>query len=159
MLVVAPGAARRGDSIIDQCRRLRRPEDAFLYEAVPVSSFEEAICAVILTPALAAVTIYAGFEHESAADVPVLRDFLVSAGLGAASIAGDDLPLSLADAVKRIRPELDIYLLSDRHVERIAGNPRAANIRRVLYSVEELLELHLCVLEGVADRFRTPFFD
>jgi arginine decarboxylase len=159
MLVVAPGAARRGDSIIDQCRRLRRPEDAFLYEAVPVSSFEEAICAVILNPALAAVTIYEGFEHESAADVPVLRDFLVSAGMDAASIAGDDLPLSLADAVKRIRPELDIYLLSDRHVERIAGNPRAANIRRVLYSVEELLELHLCVLEGVADRFRTPFFD
>ncbi|WP_306752325.1 ornithine decarboxylase [Paracoccus actinidiae] len=85
--------------------------------------------------------------------MPVLKP------MDAASIAGDDLPLSLADAVKRIRPELDIYLLSDRHVERIAGNPRAANIRRVLYSVEELLELHLCVLEGVADRFRTPFFD
>ena len=29
----------------------------------------------------------------------------------------------------------------------------------MLYSVEELLELHLSVLEGVADRFRTPFFD
>jgi arginine decarboxylase len=159
MLLVAPGAQSRGPNLIDQVRRLRRPEDAFIYEAVPVGSFEEAICAAILNPALAAVTLYEGFDHESTGNVPVLRDFLTSAGLDAVSIAGDDLPLSLARALKRIRPELDIYLLSDRHVERIAGDPRAAMIRRVLYSVEELLELHLCVLEGVGDRFRTPFFD
>ncbi|QIE56729.1 decarboxylase [Pikeienuella piscinae] len=159
MLLVAPGAAKRGDSLIEQIRRLRRPEDVFIYETVPVGSFEEAICAAILNPTLAAVTLYEGFAHESSADVPVLRDFLASAGFDAASVADDDLTLALADVIHRIRPELDIYLLSDRHVERIAGDPRAAKIRRVLYSVEELLELHLCVLEGVSDRFRTPFFD
>jgi arginine decarboxylase len=159
MLVVAPGAATRGRNLIELIRRLRRAEDAFIYEAVPVSSFEEALCAAILNPAVAAVTLYEGFDHESSAEMPVLRDFLASAGFDADHVADDDLPLSLADALTRIRPELDIYLLSDRHVERIAGDPRAANIRRVLYSVEELLELHLCVLEGVADRFRTPFFD
>jgi arginine decarboxylase len=159
MLLVAPGAATRGENLIDQMRRLRRPEDAFIYETVPVGSLEEAICAVILNPAIAAVTLYEGFGHESAAVVPVLRKFLTSTGFDAAHVGGDDLPLALADALQRIRPELDVYLLSDRHVERIAGDPRAANIRRVLYSVEELLELHLCVLEGVADRFRTPFFD
>ena len=58
-----------------------------------------------------------------------------------------------------MRPELDIYLLSDRRVETVAGDPRASSIRRVLYSVEEMLELHLCVLEGISDRFRSPFFD
>ncbi|MTH61657.1 decarboxylase [Paracoccus litorisediminis] len=159
MLVVAPGAVSRGRNIIEQMRRLRRSEDAFTYEAVPVGSFEDAIIAIILNPAIAAVTIYEGFAHDSTAPVPVLRDFLASAKLDAAHIAGDDLPLSLADALKRIRPELDIYLLSDRHVERLAGDLRASSVRRVLYSVEELLELHLCVLEGIDDRFRTPFFD
>ncbi len=159
MLLVAPGAATRSENLIDQFRRLRRPEDAFIYEAVPVGSFEEAVCAAILNPAIVAVTLYEGFDHESAADVPVLRDFLASAGFDAAHVSGDDLPLSTADALHRIRPELDVYLLSDRRVEHIAGDPRAAGIRRVLYSIEELLELHLCALEGVADRFRTPFFD
>jgi hypothetical protein len=38
-------------------------------------------------------------------------------------------------------------------------NVEGASIRRVLYSIEEMLELHLSVLEGVSDRFRTPFFD
>ena len=32
-------------------------------------------------------------------------------------------------------------------------------IRRVFYEVEELMEVHLSVLEGVADRYTTPFFD
>ena len=159
MLVVAPGAETRGEAIVAEMRRLRRPEDAFVYETVPVASFEDAICAAILNPAIAAVTLYEGFELESRSEAPILRRFLASAGFDAASQAGDDLSLSLADALKRVRPELDIYLLSDRRVERLAGDPRTAGIRRVLYSIEELLELHLCVLEGVADRFRTPFFD
>ena len=32
-------------------------------------------------------------------------------------------------------------------------------LRRIFYSVEELLELHLSILEGMQDRFETPFFD
>jgi arginine decarboxylase len=159
MLVVSPADAARRQHQVAELRRLRRPEDAFIYEAVPVGSFEDAICAVILNPALAAVTIVEGFPHASQHDAPVLRDFLASVGFDAAHVAEEDRALALADAVKRIRPELDVYLLSDRRVERMAGDPRAACVRRVLYSVEELLELHLSVLEGVADRYRTPFFD
>jgi arginine decarboxylase len=159
MLVVSPRAKDRGTHQIAQLRKLRRPEDAFLYEAVPVGSFEDAICAAVLNPALAAVTIYEGFDFASQHEAPVLRRFLRAAGYDAASVDEEELALSLAAALKKLRPELDIYLLSDRHVERIAGDPRANGIRRVLYSVEEMLELHLSVLEGVSDRFRTPFFD
>ena len=32
-------------------------------------------------------------------------------------------------------------------------------MRRVFYAVEELLELHLAILEGVQDRYDTPFFN
>ena len=58
-----------------------------------------------------------------------------------------------------MRPELDLYLMSNRNVEELAGNPEADVVRRIFYSVEELLELHLAILEGVQDRFETPFFD
>ena len=57
------------------------------------------------------------------------------------------------------RPELDLYLLSNRRVEEIAGNPAADAVRRVFYAVEEPLELHLAILEGVQARYETPFFD
>ena len=70
-----------------------------------------------------------------------------------------DSALGLARTLKRIRPELDVYLVSNRNVEELAGNPEANVVRRIFYSVEELLELHLAILEGVQDRFETPFFD
>ena len=61
--------------------------------------------------------------------------------------------------MRRLRPELDIYLLTDRDVEKLAGDVRANAVRRVFYQVEEPLELHLSILEGVRARFVTPFFD
>ena len=49
--------------------------------------------------------------------------------------------------------------MSNQNVEELAGNPEADVVRRIFYSVEELLELHLAILEGVQDRYETPFFD
>src|SRR5262249_16996566 len=63
-------------------------------------------------------------------------------------------------ALKRIRPELDVYLLSRRNVSEVAGDAMVArHIRRVFYGIEEPLEIHLSVIERVADRFETPYFD
>src|SRR6201990_2203206 len=49
--------------------------------------------------------------------------------------------------------------MSNRDVETMAGNPEANVVRRIFYSAEELLELHLSILEGIQDRYDTPFFD
>jgi arginine decarboxylase len=159
MLVVSPYAAERGALIGAEMRKLRRREDPFVYETVSVPSFEDAVCAILLNPGIAAVTLYEGFEFGSRHAAPVLRSVLAAAGFDEAHLRDEDMLLALADGLKRLRPEIDIYILSDRHVERIAGDARATSVRRVLYSVEEMLELHLSVLEGVGDRFRTPFFD
>ena len=73
--------------------------------------------------------------------------------------SADVSALHLAQVLKRVRPELDLYLLSNGQVEEIAGNPKANALRRIFYAVEELLELHLAILEGVQDRYDTPFFN
>jgi arginine decarboxylase len=67
--------------------------------------------------------------------------------------------LNLAQVLKRVRPELDLYLVVNGRVEDIAGSEKATAVRRVFYAVEELLELHLAILEGVQARYETPFFD
>jgi len=61
--------------------------------------------------------------------------------------------------LKQVRPELDIYLLSDRNVEQTAGNAAAQCVRRVFYQVEEPMEIHLSILDGILDRYSTPYFD
>ena len=159
-LFVSPAAAPDMPQIAHEIRRLRRAEDAMIYEPVLVGSFEDAILGVILNGKIEAVVIYDGIPIPSQHDAPLMRGFLSAhEGLDTESLAPREIGVALARAVKRVRPELDIYLLTDRKVEQLAGDPAASMIRRVFYEVEELMEVHLNVLEGVAERFSTPFFD
>ena len=159
LLVVSPTPSSRWPSHIAEFRKIRRPEDAFVYEAVVVGSVEDAICAAIVNPDIAAVVMYEGFPLKSRHDAPVLRSVLAAQAPFLEAAEDADLALALCKGLKRIRPELDLYLLSDRKVEALAGDPRSAEIRRVMYQVEEPLELHLSVLEGIQARYETPFFD
>lgn len=146
--------------IAQEIRRLRRAEDTMIYEPVLVGSVEDALIATIMNGKIESVVIYDGVPVPSQHDVPLLRDFLSShLQLDASTLAPREIGITLARLIKRIRPELDIYLLTDREVEKLAGDPAASMIRRVFYEVEELMEVHLNILEGVGERFSTPFFD
>ncbi len=158
VLVVSPAPMSRWPHMAAQFRRIRRPEDEFIYEPVFVGSLEDAVCAIVANPDIAAVIVNDGFATKSRHDAPVLRSVLQATGMADSEGQGE-LTLFLADGMKNIRPELDIYVLSDRAVEKTAGDPRAGAIRRLFYEVEEPLELHLSVLEGVRARYETPFFD
>lgn len=155
-LFVTAQPASRWAALADELRGLQRPEDRFVYEPVFVGSFEDAVCAAILNPRIAAVVTTDDMPFRSRHDAPVLRTllepFVPKDGILASGLA-------LAGLLKHIRPELDLYLLSDREVEALAGDPSADCVRRIFYAVEEPLELHLSVLEGIAARFDTPFFD
>ena len=155
VLIVTGVAATNWPNLCAEWRRLRRPLDRFIYEPVFVGSFEDAFCATMVNPDIAAVIINEGFAQKSRHDAPVLRTLTASIE----PLGATDSALRLAHTLKRVRPELDLYLMSNRNVEQLAGNPEADVLRRIFYSVEELLELHLAILEGVQDRFETPFFD
>ena len=156
ILIVTGAPATRWPTLATEWRRLRRALDAFIYEPVFVGSFEDAFCATLLNPDLAAVVIHEGFAFRSRHDVPILRTLTEAMGQRENAEAS---ALRLAQVLKRVRPELDLYLVANGRVEDIAGDPKASAVRRVFYAVEELLELHLAVLEGVQDRYDTPFFN
>ena len=160
VLVVSPARRTVWQELAQDLRRLRRPQDKFVYEPVFVGTYEDAVLATILNGSVEAVIIYEGIPLASSHDTPVLREFLTS-HLAASGIdtSSADYSMALAQGLKQLRPELDIYFLSDRQVEKVAGDVSADCIRRVFYQVEEPLELHLSILDGVADRFDTPYFD
>lgn len=159
VLVVSPARPATWPDLAQELRKLRRTEDLFTYEPVFVGNFEDAVLGAILNGSVEAVIIYEGLPFASSHHTPLLREFL-STHLAATGCDADSgqYGLALAQALKRLRPELDIYFLSDREVEKVAGNTDAACIRRVFYQVEEPLELHLSILDGIADRYDTPYF-
>ncbi|MFZ0849036.1 MAG: decarboxylase [Hyphomicrobiaceae bacterium] len=156
IMIVTSAPAGQWHDIAEQWRRLRRPLDAFIYEPVFVGSFEDAFCAAVLNTDLAAVVIHEGFAFRSRHDAPILRSLAEDVDKNESA---DVTALRLAEVLKRVRPELDLYLLSNGQVEEIAGSLSANAVRRIFYAVEELLELHLAILEGVQERYDTPFFD
>ncbi len=160
VLVVSPARRAAWQQLAQELRKLRRPQDKFVYEPVFVSSLEDAVLATILNGSVEAVIVYEGISLHSSHNSPILREFLTS-HLAVSGIPPNspDYSMALAQGLKQLRPELDIYFLSDRKVETVAGDVTANFLRRVFYQVEEPLELHLSILDGVADRFDTPYFD
>jgi arginine decarboxylase len=156
VLLVTPQPAARWPAMAAEFRRLRRIEDDFVYEPVIVGSFEDALCAVLVNPQILAVIVAEGFAFRSAHDAPVLRSILDTT-LGA--LDGSASALRLAGMIKKIRPELDLYVTTDRDVESLAASSESACVRRIFYAVEEVLEMHLAILEGIQARYETPFFD
>jgi arginine decarboxylase len=159
VLYVSPAERAMWPEIRETFRRLRRVEDEFVYEPVVVGSFEDAVLAVVFNPNLQAVVISDGFGYPSQFTVPALREILTRQVQVAESARSGDLGTLLAQMVRRWRPELDVYLTTDRDVARLAGSDEAAPIRRIFYGVEEPMEIHLAVLDGVKDRYETPYFD
>jgi arginine decarboxylase len=159
-LIVTPTDPSQWERARHDLKRLRRGDDAFLYEMVQVGTFEDAIIGTICNHNIQAVVIRDGFEYHSRHDVPMLREFLLRHLDGEeASTAPGALATALARAVKGYRPELDVYLLTDRAIEELAGSDDAAPLRRIFHNVEELMELHLAILDGISDRYETPFFN
>jgi arginine decarboxylase len=159
VLTVTPSDPRTWENRRSELRRLRRPEDSFHYEIVQVGTFEDGILGTILNTNVQAVVINDGFQFHSRHELTVLREFLLrNPDMDPTSIAPGALATTLARLVKQYRPELDIYLLTDRDVEKLSGSEEAAPIRRLFHAVDELMEVHLSILDGVNDRYETPFF-
>lgn len=139
-------------------RDKRRAEDSFVYESVVVGSFEDALIGVLFNYNIQAVVIRYGFPYTSRHGLPMLTRYLNRLG----DESFEDLPpeeygVSLAYAIGKLRPELDIYMVTDQSVEDIAGRV-CDNCRRVFYNQEDYMELHLNILRGVNARYKTPFF-
>ncbi|QEO16818.1 aminotransferase class I/II-fold pyridoxal phosphate-dependent enzyme [Acetobacter vaccinii] len=159
VLSVVPHAPSRWRLIQEEVRGVRRAEDDFVYQTVVVGNAQDALTGILLNPDIGAVVLSEGFASQGGDKNPLLEVFNSIIDFEASSKDDEILVLQVAQAIRKIRPELDIYLLSDRNIESLAGKPEVRFINRIFYQVEEPLELHLSILEGIRKRYRTPFFD
>jgi arginine decarboxylase len=159
VLVVEKLSEAQERALRNEVRKWRRPDDEFVYELVIVASGDEALIAARLNVNLQAVVIRRRFSHQSTRDLSALEEFVdteVSHELA------DHLPPAeraqiLATSLAKLRPELDLFLMTEIDVEEIAGR-LGQYFRRVFHAREGMLELHLSILQGVSARYRTPFF-
>ena len=160
VLAVTPVPPATWERTRMELKRVRRPGEDFVYEMVAAGTFEDAILAVLFNADIQAVVINDGFTYRSHHSLPMFREFIsrILPDVNSDSVSPQKLAMALAKAIKTMRPEIDIYLLADRDVEDLAGSEEGTAIRRIFYDIEELMELHLSILDGVNDRYETPYF-
>ena len=124
-----------------------------------MGSAQEAIVAAQLNASLQACVVRRRFAAEAGHEDPDLAPF-TDPGLAAEldSLDPDERAQILARRLARLRPELDLYLMTEIAVEDIAGH-LSHHFRRVFHAREGALELHRSVLAGVGERYQTPFFE
>lgn len=158
VLSVVPHKISRWQHIVHEARQLRRHEDMFVYEPVIVGNATDALTAVVLNSQINAVVLYQGFTIQANETNSIIEGLKVALGLDFGQDEANHA-IQLAKMIHHLRPEIDIYLLSDCAVEKMVSSVDSQCIRRFFYQVEEPLELHLSILEGIRERYETPFFD
>ena len=137
---------------------MRRREDPFTYEPVFTPTLEDALIAVMINHNIQAVVVRFGFGLRSTNRLKILTQYLSRIGdEDLDELDPQDYGPELCRLIRKVRPELDVYLVTDRGAEDIAGRD-LGNCRRVFYNLEDFTELHLNILRGVSLRYETPFF-
>ena len=158
VLVVERMGLQHEDQLGEELCRLRRPDDEFVYEVVVVPSYEDAVIAVQSNFNIQACVIRRRFSHRSLHDLSALgRFFEDGESEDLMERSPDERQQLLGKRLRELRPELDLYLMSQISVESIAAQV-GSDFRRVFHPREGLLELHLSLLRGVGERYRAPFF-
>jgi arginine decarboxylase len=158
VMVVEDVTEEQERALREELRRARRPDDQFVFEIVVVPSFDEAVMAARLNFSLQACVVCRRFVHRSRHESSFLEQLVDSARPDdLMERSPDDRAQELARSLARIRPELDLYLMTESSVEDLAGR-LSHHFRRIFHAREGALELHLSILDGVEARYRTPFF-
>lgn len=142
-------------------RRMLRNFDAhesFVYDIVVVPSFEDALMAVLFNHNIQSCVIPYQMAFKSKNGAELLERYIVQ--FEESELQELDVPhlgIELGQLIKRLRPELDLFLTINSGVEEIAAQVYQ-DFRRVFYRQENYLELHLSIRQGIMERYQTPFF-
>ncbi|CAM2005521.1 aminotransferase class I/II-fold pyridoxal phosphate-dependent enzyme [Acanthopleuribacter pedis] len=143
----------------DEMRSQQDPKGTSIYDVIVAPSFEDALLAVILNPNIQCVVIRYGFPVKSDSPTKLLGPHVTALEeIDVNAKTGVSRSLALGSFLHKIRPEIDLYLVTDAGVEE-ASVKGSRHFRRIFYRNEDYLELHLSICRGIRERYHTPFFN
>ncbi|MFZ1750043.1 MAG: aminotransferase class I/II-fold pyridoxal phosphate-dependent enzyme, partial [Saprospiraceae bacterium] len=139
-------------------RNLRTSNDKFTYSIVVQRSFQDAMIALLFNHNLQAVVVRYAPPYQSQLITPFIEPYIQQVlNLDYSTKAEADLGPLIGTLIKQFRPELDAYYVTDTSL----GHLKDSTIKgfsRIFYQTEDIQELHLTIMQGIADRYETPFF-
>ena len=158
VLIVDEMSAAEEEALRRRVQRKRSADDDFIFDVVVVPTFEDALIATLVNFNLQAVVIRHGFPFRSVNHNDMLRRFLDGLDQDIEKMPEFERGPLLGRQIAQLRPELDLYLVTDVNVEDIAA--RVGEVfKRIFFGEEDHIELYSSIMKGVGERHRTPFFN
>jgi arginine decarboxylase len=157
VLIVDEMTSDEEDALRRRVHKKRRPDDAFIFEIVVVPSFEDALIATLFNTNVQACVIRHGFPFKSEYRLDVLRKFLEGVDEMIECLPESERGPLLGAKIAELRPELDLYLVTDIKAEDLALR-NGDVFKRIFFREEDHTELYMSIMRGVGERYRTPFF-
>ena len=137
---------------------LRTSNEQFSYGIVVQRSFQDAMIALLFNYNIQAVVVRYAPPYRSKKITPRIKPFIQSVlKFDLEGKAQTELGPILGTLIKKFRPELDMYYVTDTSLGNLKDST-LKSFRRIFYRTEDLQELHLTILRGISERYETPFF-
>jgi len=158
VLFVEDISVQEENKLRNDLKEIRGANEQFNYGIVVQRSFEDALIALHFNYNIQAVVIRYAPPYHSKKITPNLKPFIQNVlKLDLASRPSSELGPILGNLVKKFRPELDTYYVTDTALVNLKDST-LKSFRRIFYRTEDLQELHLTILRGICERYETPFF-
>ncbi|MGB5191296.1 aminotransferase class I/II-fold pyridoxal phosphate-dependent enzyme [Robiginitalea sp.] len=137
---------------------LRASHDKFTYGIVVQRSFQDAMTALLFNHNIQAVVVRYAPPYHSKLITPLIKPYIQQVTkLDYSSRSENDLGPVIGTLIKQFRPELDAYYVTDTSLGHLKDST-IKSFRRIFYQTEDIQELHLTIMRGIAERYNTPFF-
>ncbi len=139
-------------------RSLRAPNDKFTYGVVVQRSFQDVMITLLFNHNIQAVVVRYAPTYHSKQITPVIKPYIEEVTkLDFSSRPETELGPIIGELIKQRRPELDTYYVTDTSLGHLKDST-IKSFRRIFYQSEDIQELHLTIMRGIAERYNTPFF-
>ncbi len=142
----------------NRMEEVRDPNGKFIDEIVFAKNFQDAIIAILFNYNIQSCVIRYDLPYGSDNNLNVLKPFISQLKYDYLKDSSEtDIGPVLGQIIKELRPEIDLYLVTDHSIN--SCNDQDLKVfRRIFFRMEDLQEMHLSIKRGIADRFDTPFF-
>ncbi|MBK8515308.1 MAG: aminotransferase class I/II-fold pyridoxal phosphate-dependent enzyme [Saprospiraceae bacterium] len=139
-------------------RSLQTPNDQFSYGVLVQRSFQDALIALLFNHNIQAVVVRYAPPYHSKLISPLIEPYIDEAMKHDFSSKSEiELGPIIGKLIKKLRPELDIYYVTDTSLAHLKDST-IKEFSRIFYQTEDIQELHLTIIRGIAERYNTPFF-
>lgn len=151
-------SAKEEQEMKDKLADIRGEKEDFVYNTIFAKSFQDTLIALLFNPNIQACVIRYGVLFKSNNINNVIKPFIAQVlNYKYDENSGRTISVLLGEAIRKIRPELDLYYVTDTPVSGLSDSA-LQNFTRIFYRKEDVQELHLSILMGIKERFATPFY-